>query len=95
MHTAEDIGSYKPDPRNFEYLIEHAKKDLDVEKAQILHVAHGVWSDQVPAEEMGLSHVWIKRGGDNWGNIEKTPDLRWWDSLGELADAVDEEFGRI
>jgi FMN phosphatase YigB (HAD superfamily) len=28
LNTAEDIGSYKPNPRNFEYLIKHAGQDF-------------------------------------------------------------------
>ncbi|KAK7757029.1 hypothetical protein SLS62_001045 [Diatrype stigma] len=41
VYTAEDIGSYKPSHRNFEYLFAHAKKDLGVdwEKGDLLHVA--------------------------------------------------------
>lgn len=41
VYTAEDIGSYKPSRRNFEYLFAHAKRDLGVdwEKGDLLHVA--------------------------------------------------------
>ncbi len=31
IYTAEDIGSYKPDPRNFVHLIDHIKYDLGFE----------------------------------------------------------------
>ena len=55
IYIAEDIGSYKPDLENFHYLFEHVKKELGVEKEKILHTAHGLRSDHVPAKELGLS----------------------------------------
>ena len=30
IYTAEDIGSYKPDPANFDYLLGHLEDDFDV-----------------------------------------------------------------
>jgi 2-haloalkanoic acid dehalogenase type II len=39
VYTAEDIGSYKPDKRNFEYLLQHCDRDLGVKKEQIIHTA--------------------------------------------------------
>lgn len=39
IYTAQAIGSYKPDLRNFEYLIKHVEDDLGVKKEQILHTA--------------------------------------------------------
>jgi len=38
IYTAEDIGSYKPDLRNFEYLLDHVKADFGVEKDQLCHI---------------------------------------------------------
>jgi len=77
LYTAEDIGSYKPDPRNFEYLISHAGQDFpgdfgiengDSEqvktekvKSQILHVAMGLFHDHVPASALGLEGVYVDR----------------------------------
>jgi FMN phosphatase YigB (HAD superfamily) len=40
--TVQDIGSYKPDLRNFEYMLDHAKRELGVDKAQILSTAESV-----------------------------------------------------
>lgn len=37
--TAQDIGSYKPDLRNFTYLLEKIKGELGFEKEQVLHTA--------------------------------------------------------
>jgi len=35
-YTAAEIGSYKPDLRNFHYLFEHVKDKFGVEKNEIL-----------------------------------------------------------
>jgi 2-haloacid dehalogenase len=61
--TAEDIGSYKPDPRNFQYLIREIEK-LGLKKADILHTAQSLYHDHVQAEAAGLARCWINRRGD-------------------------------
>lgn len=60
--TAQDIGSYKPDPRNFRALLEHAAK-MGVDPTQHLHVAQSLYHDHVPAQAAGLRTVWINRYG--------------------------------
>lgn len=92
VYLAEDIGSYKPDPRNFEYLLAHVEKGLGVGKEALMHVAHGVSADQVPAEEFGISHAWIERGEHNWGTVKKQEGLRAWKTLGDMAASVEEAF---
>lgn len=59
--TAQEIGSYKPDLRNFEYLIKKIGSELGIEKDQILHTAQSLRADQVPAKKIGLSGAWIDR----------------------------------
>jgi 2-haloalkanoic acid dehalogenase type II len=71
VYTAEDIGSYKPDPRNFQYMLDHLKADFGIGPRQVLHVAQSLYHDHVPAQKLGLDTVWIDRqrlskGGD-WG----------------------------
>jgi 2-haloacid dehalogenase len=61
VYTAEDIGSYKPDARNFSYLIEHAAADLGLDKPEILHTAQSLMHDHVPAERAGVARAWIDR----------------------------------
>ena len=63
IYTAEDIGSYKPDPRNFEYMLEQLGK-RGVEKRDILHTAQSLHHDHVPATALGLATNWIDRGHD-------------------------------
>jgi 2-haloalkanoic acid dehalogenase type II len=87
--TAQEIGSYKPDHRNFRYLLNVLQKDFGIEKDELLHVAHGVKSDQVPAEELGIAHAWIRRGKDNWNGVEKMQDLKTFETLGDLANEAD------
>lgn len=93
IYTAEDIGSYKPDPRNFEYLIAGVKKDFGIEKNEILHVAQSLFHDHVPAKKFGLATCWIDRRGAKGGSgatgaiAEKvTPDWTF-PTLQGLADA--------
>jgi len=69
IYTAQDIGCYKPDPRNFEYLLEHARRDLGILPGEILHVAQSATHDLVPASAIGLPKVWINRrqGAEGYG----------------------------
>ncbi len=73
IYTAEDIGSYKPDPRNFEYLIKGVKKDFGIEKDEILHVAQSLFHDHVPAKKFGLATCWIDRRGAKGGSGATAP----------------------
>ncbi len=90
--TAEDIGSYKPSPRNFEYMLETLAKD-GVEKDAVLHTAESLFHDHAPANRFGLASCWIFRRHDKEGfGATSRPgemprvDFRF-DSLGELAAA--------
>jgi 2-haloacid dehalogenase/putative hydrolase of the HAD superfamily len=90
--TAQDVGSYKPSPRNFEVMIETLAKD-GVEKGQILHTAESLFHDHVPANRFGLASCWIFRRHDKEGfGATSMPtempriDFRF-NSLAELAEA--------
>ncbi len=91
--TAEDIGSYKPDLRNFEALIARVR-DLGHDKSEILHVAQSLYHDHAPAEQIGLARCWINRRGDKGTGSGATkpvahmPKLQFeFPTLGALADA--------
>ncbi len=60
IYTAEDIGSYKPDRRNFEYMLENIV-GLGVQKGEILHTAESMFHDHAPANATGLKSAWIYR----------------------------------
>ena len=92
IYTAEDIGSYKPSLRNFEYML--AKLEgLGVAKSEILHTAESLFHDHVPANSVGLASCWIHRRHDrpgfgatvNPGTMPKV-DFRF-TSMAELAAA--------
>lgn len=100
IYTAEDIGSYKPDVRNFEYLIKHVREDFGVKKEEILKVAQSLYHDHEPAKNVGLKpSVWIRRAGDETlmggklKDFEGTVNLAAsFDTLGELAEVVKKAF---
>ena len=89
IYTAEDIGSYKPNTSNFEYLIEHVESDLGHGKSDILHTAQGIRHDHIPARSIGLDNAWIDR---NRFSEAGTADLPATDhlffSMAEMATAV-------
>lgn len=98
IFTAQDIGSYKPDLRNFEYLLTHLA-EAGVEKGELLHVAQSLFHDHVPANHMGIASAWIDRrhameGGGATVLPEPMPhvDFRF-TSLEQLAAAHRAEQG--
>ena len=64
--TAEDVGSYKPSPRNFEYMLEKLG-DRGIGKEKILHTAESLFHDHKPANEFGLASCWIYRRHEQEG----------------------------
>ncbi len=66
--TAQDIGSYKPSPRNFAALLAEAGR-LGIPPARLLHVAQSLFHDHVPAQQAALATVWNNRRHDRpgWG----------------------------
>ncbi len=93
--TAQDIGSYKPDPRNFVYMIEHLA-GLGIGAGEILHTAQSLHHDHVPARAAGLANAWIDRQGQSksgeWGATAPVADMPDFDfifpTLGAMADAA-------
>jgi len=59
-YTAEDIGSYKPAPRNFEYMIDMLAR-RGIARDEILHTAESLFHDLAPANAFGLANCWIHR----------------------------------
>ena len=100
IYTAEDIGSYKPSPANFEYLLEHLKTDFELQADDILHTAQSLHHDHVPAKAIGLANAWIDRqrlseSGD-WGAtaaVAERPTIDFlYFSMAEFAQAVADEL---
>ena len=90
VFTAEEIGSYKPDLRNFEYLLTRLG-EAGIAKDELLHTAQSLFHDHVPANRMGIASAWIdRRHGKAGSGATVLPDpMPHFDfhftSLGEMA----------
>jgi 2-haloacid dehalogenase len=90
--TAQDIGSYKPDARNFRYLIETVAK-MGIGPDEILHTAQSLYHDHAPAKAQGLATAWIDRrdSQEGWGATVAPAERPAFDfrfvTLKEMADA--------
>jgi 2-haloalkanoic acid dehalogenase type II len=98
IYTAQDIESYKPSDRNFEYLLRRLKEDFGFGKSDVLHVAQSLRHDHAPANRAGLASAWIDRrhAEEGWGATlppAGTPhyDYRF-ESMAALADAHRKEI---
>jgi 2-haloacid dehalogenase len=92
--TAQDIGSYKPSPRNFDALLAEAGR-LGVGEGRLLHAAQSLYHDHVPAQRAGLPTAWINRRHDRpgWGAtpappVDVTPDWEFPSMAAFAAAAV-------
>ena len=99
IFTAEDIGSYKPSPRNFEYMLEKLAGH-GIQQSEILHTAESLFHDHTPANDFGLASCWIHRRHETGGfgatmNPGATPktDFRF-TSMAALADAHRAEMAK-
>lgn len=95
--TAQDIGTYKPSPANFDALLARAA-EMGIANGRLLHVAQSLFHDHIPAKKAGLPTVWINRRYDKqgWGatpepSIAVVPDIEF-ASMAAFAAAVDEAF---
>jgi 2-haloacid dehalogenase len=87
--TAEQLGSYKPNPRNFEL----ALAQIGGPRSRHLHVAQSLFHDHVPAQAAGLRTAWIDRRHDRPGfgatpPAEATPDFTFPDMASFAAAAI-------
>ena len=98
IYTAQDIGSYKPDMRNFEYLLRRLREDFGLEKSDVLHTAQSLFHDHEPAQRLGLASAWIDRrhAQEGWGATKAPADTPAYDfrfeSMGALAEAHRKEM---
>ncbi|MDN7355403.1 haloacid dehalogenase type II [Acetobacter senegalensis] len=97
IYTAEDIGSYKPAMRNFEYMLEYLA-DLGLEPSNVLHTAESLFHDHMPANQAGLASCWIYRrhAQDGFGatmDPGAMPKIDFcFNSMAELAEAHKKEI---
>jgi 2-haloacid dehalogenase len=91
VFTAEDIGSYKPDRRNFDYLLSRLE-ERGIRAEQILHTAESLHHDHVPAKRQGLRTCWIWRRAEEGATasgregVAVEPDFRF-PTLGAMVEA--------
>ena len=89
VYTAQDIGSYKPDPANFDYMLAQMAA-RGVQPGAILHTAQSLFHDHAPAKQRGLATAWIDRRHDQpgWGATAPSPGARYDFRFTSLADMV-------
>jgi 2-haloacid dehalogenase len=80
--VAEDVRSYKPAHGHWEHFFEATTADRE----RHVHVAASLFHDVAPANELGLTTVWINRL-DEQADAEPTRELR---DLSALPDVLDE-----
>ncbi|WP_299818921.1 haloacid dehalogenase type II [uncultured Jannaschia sp.] len=92
VFTAEDVGSYKPAQRNFDYLLERIAA-MGLAKGELLHTAESMFHDHVRARANGLDNAWIHRrhAKEGFGATMDPGQLAEttfrFDSMAELASA--------
>ena len=97
IFTAQDIGSYKPDLRNFHYMISKLEM-LGYGKRDILHTAESLFHDHAPAQKLGMASTWIcrrhnKEGFGATSRPAQMPNYTFrFSSLMEMALAHDKEL---
>ena len=97
IFTAEDVGSYKPDRRNFEYML-NKLEGMGIRKSDILHTAESMFHDHKPANHVGLASCWIYRRHQDkgFGATMNPGDMPKYDfqftSMGEFAKAHQEQM---
>ena len=92
IYTAEDVGSYKPSDRNFEYMLDKLGT-IGIEPGNVLHTAESMFHDHVPGKRHGLASCWIYRRHAQKGfgatrHPGKLPEVEFrFDSMADLAKA--------
>jgi 2-haloacid dehalogenase len=96
IYTAEDVGSYKPDARNFDYMLTHLAT-LGIKPGEVLHTAESIYHDHAPAKQIGLASAWIfRRHADQGFGATLNPDTMpkcdfKFTSMAELVRAHEEQ----
>jgi len=89
--TAQEVGSYKPDLRNFQAMLGIVSKEFGIDSNQVLVTAQSLFHDHAPANKIGLASSWISRKGAETGANNPAKYTFRFDTLGQMADAVELE----
>lgn len=98
IYSAQDVGAYKPSPKNFHYMLSHLQSEFGFGKTDILHTAQSLFHDHARANEFGLASAWIDRrhNVEGWGATMPPPGTPHVDfhfkSMAELAEAHRKEL---
>jgi 2-haloacid dehalogenase len=93
--TAEEVGAYKPDLRMFRRALDVAA-GLGAAPDEVLHVAQSLFHDHLPAKQLRLTTVWVRRASPRAGlGATRDPGRPVWpdaviSTLTQLAE-MDEE----
>lgn len=93
--TAQDVGCYKPNPKNFNTMIGALAAD-GIGKHEILHTAESLFHDHLPANQAGLASAWIHRrhAQQGYGATKPPASMPHYDfrftSMAEMARAHQE-----
>jgi len=71
--TAEEIGSYKPDPRNFRFLLARLS-EMGIARGELLHAAQSLYHDVQPARALGIRTAWVDRYGGADDGAARAPE---------------------
>lgn len=100
IYTAEMIGSYKPNPNNYNYVVERLEKEFSIKKDEMIIVAQSLDIDHVSTKALGFRPgVFIARNGNAMGGIRDELESQGllelgavYHTLGEMAEAVEKAF---
>ena len=70
--TAEEIGSYKPDARNFRFLLEKLSQ-MGIVSTELLHAAQSLFHDIEPSLALGIRTAWVDRYSGAASGATRTP----------------------
>ena len=82
--TAQQVGSYKPDERNFQAAFERIGLPL----GRIVHVAQSLYHDHVPARRLGLASAWINRRGEDPAAVPEAAPSATYPDMATFAAAA-------
>jgi len=100
IYTAELIGSYKPDPANYHYVVTRVQEDFGIPKDELVMVAQSLDIDHVSVKALGFKPgVWINRNAAAMGGVREELESKGliglgatYNTLGEFAEAVEKAF---
>ncbi|KAG9088094.1 hypothetical protein FRC06_002240 [Ceratobasidium sp. 370] len=87
--TAQDVGSYKPDERNFRFVLREIQERFGIAEGEVLVTAQSLRHDHEPANRLGLSSSYIARENAITGRGHHAKYTFTFPTLGEMAEAVE------